>query len=101
MSQPGTTTYRVFTGPGALFEAGKRTGLQDVTDGTSNTILAVEAKEAVPWTKPDSDLAFDPNAAASLYGAGSPHPGGFKAAFADGSVRFTCPMRSTRRSSGR
>ena len=71
---PGTTTYRVFTGPGALFEAGQQKGLQIVTDGTSNTILAVEAKEAVPWTKPDSDLPFDPNAAASLYGAGSPHP---------------------------
>ncbi len=84
--QPGTTTYRVFSGPGALFEAGKQNGLNIVTDGTSNTILAVEAREAVPWTRPDSDLPFDPNAAASLYGAGSPHPGGFNMAFADGSV---------------
>ena len=85
-SQPGTTTYRVFTGPGALFEAGKQNGLTAVTDGTSNTILAVESKEAVPWTRPDSDLPFDPDAAASLYGAGSPHPGGFQIAIADGSV---------------
>ncbi len=84
--QPGTTTYRVFTGPGTLFEAGKRTSLTSVTDGTSNTILAVESKEAVPWTRPDSDLPFDPDAAPSLYGAGSPHPGGFLIAMADGSV---------------
>ena len=84
--EPGTTTYRVFSGPGALFEAGKQNGFNVVTDGTSNTILAVEAKEAVPWTRPDSDLPFDPNAAASLYGAGSPHPGGFNVAFADGAV---------------
>ena len=84
--QPGTTTYRVFTGPGALFEAGKRTSLTSVTDGVSYTILAVESKEAVPWTRPDSDLAFDPDAAPSLYGAGSPHPGGFLIAMVDGSV---------------
>ena len=49
--------------------------------------MIVEAKEAVPWTKPD-DLSFDPAAAPSLHGAGSPHPGGFHASMADGSVRF-------------
>ena len=86
--EPFTTTYRVFTGPGALFEKGKSTALFDITDGSSNTILAVEAKEAVPWTKPDAELEFDPKAAASLYGAGSPHGAGFNAAFADGSVHF-------------
>jgi prepilin-type processing-associated H-X9-DG protein len=47
----------------------------------------VEAKEAVPWTKPD-DLSFDPAAVPSLGGAGSSHPGGFNASMADGSVRF-------------
>ena len=85
--EPGTTTYRVFVGTGAMFEEGQGTAIQDVTDGTSNTIMVVESKDAVPWTKPD-DLKFDPEAKPSLYGAGSPHPGGFNAAFADGSVRF-------------
>jgi prepilin-type processing-associated H-X9-DG protein len=85
--EPGTTTYRVFVGDGAMFQAGQVTPIQSITDGTSNTILVVEAKEAVPWTKPD-DLKFDMNAKPSLYGAGSPHPGGFNAAFADGAVRF-------------
>ena len=33
---------------------------RDVTDGTSNTIGVVEAKTAVPWTKPDEDIPFDP-----------------------------------------
>jgi prepilin-type processing-associated H-X9-DG protein len=42
----------------------------------------------VPWTKPESELPFDPEAKASLYGAGSPHPGGFNAVMGDGSVRF-------------
>ena len=58
-----------------------------VTDGTSNTIAIVEAKEAVPWSKP-GDLPFDPQAAPSLYGAGSPHPGGFNCGFCGGSVRY-------------
>ena len=72
--EPFTTTYQVFTGKGALFEDGKGTKIADVTDGTSNTLMVVEAKEAVPWTKPD-DLPFDPAAAPSLFGAGSTHPG--------------------------
>ena len=84
---PFTTTYRVFTGKGALFENGEAIGVAGVTDGTSNTLMVVEADEAVPWTKPD-DLTFDPEAAASLCGAGSSHPGGFNGSMADGSVRF-------------
>jgi prepilin-type processing-associated H-X9-DG protein len=84
---PGSTTYQVFVGPGALFEEGKTTRIQNVTDGTSNTLMVIEANRAVPWTKPD-DLKFDPNAAPSLLGAWSNHPGGFDALFADGSVRF-------------
>ncbi len=50
--------------------------------------MIAESNEAVPWTKPDAELEFDPAAKPSLFGAGSIHPGGFNAAFADGSVRF-------------
>ena len=32
--------------------------IAQITDGTSNTILAVEAEEGVPWAKPD-DFAYD------------------------------------------
>ena len=35
--EPGTTTYRVFVGPGALFEKGNETRIANITDGTSNT----------------------------------------------------------------
>ncbi|MFO0889377.1 MAG: DUF1559 domain-containing protein [Isosphaeraceae bacterium] len=85
--EPFTTTYRGFSGPNAIFEKGKQVRIADITDGTSNTIFLVEAKEAVPWTKPD-DLPFDEQARPSLFGAGSLHPGGFNCGFADGSVKF-------------
>ena len=85
--EPFTTTYQVPVGKNAMFEKDQDIGVVDVTDGTSNTILVVEARKAVPWTKPD-DLQFDPAAVPSLFGAGSEHPGGFNAAVGDGSIRF-------------
>ncbi len=87
---PGMTTYQVFQGPGTMFEPGKRTQMAQVFDGTSNTILVIEAKNAVPWTRPD-DIEFDPAAAGdrqTLFGVFSKHPGGFITLFADGSVHF-------------
>ncbi len=58
---PFTTTYRGFTGPGAFFEPGRDLSIADFTDGTSNTLAIVEAREAVLWTMPD-ELLF-PNQA--------------------------------------
>jgi hypothetical protein len=85
--EPFTTSYRVLMGPGAALENDRETSINEFTDGTSNTLLVVESKDAVPWTKPD-ELKFDPKEAPSLCGAGSPHPGGFNAATADGAVHF-------------
>ncbi len=81
------TGYLAFVGKGGILELTRGVGLAEITDGTSNTMMAVENKEGVPWTKPD-DLTPDPAGAKLLSGAGSFHPGGLNALFADGSVRF-------------
>jgi RNA polymerase sigma factor (sigma-70 family) len=79
------TVYQVFTGKGTIFPSPKTSKISDITDGTSNTILIVEAAKAVPWTKPD-DLPFD--AKTPLPKLGGVIKQGFMTAFADGSVRF-------------
>lgn len=48
----GMTHYQVITGPGTPFDGNKKIGLRDLVRGSSNTILAIEAKEPVIWTKP-------------------------------------------------
>ena len=84
-TEPGMTNYRVFVGDGAAFDLAKPAGIQEFRDGTSNTLMVVEAGEAVPWTKPE-DLPFDPEK--PLPKLGGHFPGGFNAALMDGSVRF-------------
>jgi hypothetical protein len=79
--EPNTTYYQVFTGEQTLFEPGKPMGIANVTDGTSNTLLIVEAFEPVPWTKPD-DLSYSPKG--KLPALGGIFHDGFQAVMADG-----------------
>ncbi|HEX3147430.1 MAG TPA: hypothetical protein VHR66_05060 [Gemmataceae bacterium] len=58
--------------------------MTDFSDGTSNTLLLVEAGEPVPWTKPEN-IEFDPDQPFQLKGLFND---GFRACLADGSRRF-------------
>jgi RNA polymerase sigma factor (sigma-70 family) len=53
------TYYQGFAGPDTMFEPGKKIKLQDIPDGTSNTIAVVEAGPPVEWSKP-ADIPYDP-----------------------------------------
>jgi hypothetical protein len=93
-AKKGETFIRVFTGQHAAFDLSRPGGngsftpgrkIFSFTDGTSNTLLVVEAAESVPWTKPD-ELPVDPKK--TLPKLGGLLPDKFLAVLADGSVEM-------------
>ncbi len=89
-ASPGTQTHmRLFIGKGAIFQPDKNLTINEITDGTSNTIMVVESTVPVPWTQPD-ELPFD--AKGTLPPLGMPKNDYFIVMMADGSVR---PIKKT------
>lgn len=92
------TAYAFLTGPGTAFPADGPLTLGQITDGTSNTLLVVEAcGQNIVWTEPrDVDVSRETlqinapgNQPGTSPGVGSSyHQGGAQAALADGSVRL-------------
>jgi hypothetical protein len=83
------THYQVFTGGGAIFESNMKGRLHTLSeissrDGTSKTLLVVEAVNPVPWTKPE-DLPYSPDQPLPKLGGVFSH--GFNVLMADGSIR--------------
>lgn len=84
-TNPSMTTYVVVVDPSAVYSGAEGCKLQDISDGTANTLLVFETEPAfaVNWMSPEdaSPAAFPP---AGRTG----HPGGCNCAMADGSVHF-------------
>ena len=90
---PGKTFYRGFHAPGGIFEKPPQPNApapkirsSGVPDGLMNTILVVDAGEAVEWTKPD-DLDFGPGRPRPTFGGAYPNLPMVLVLMADGSVR--------------
>jgi beta-lactamase regulating signal transducer with metallopeptidase domain len=83
---PGSTNTAYFglIGPGTVFSKPQGVAIQHITDGTSNTIALVEARRAVPWTKPD-DIVYSPDQPLPEFGVNPSQE--LQVAFCDGSVR--------------
>ena len=84
-TENGTTRIRLFEGPGTLFPGDRGMPIQQMTDGTSNTVAIVAAANAVPWTRP-GDLPFAPNE--PLPDLDDTDDKGVLVGIADGSVRY-------------
>ncbi len=86
------TNYVMVTAPGIRPALdGRGLALKDIADGSSNTILVIEARHhAVCWTQPDdaseSEILIDLQSAANEHQAN--HLAGLHCVLADGSVRF-------------
>ncbi|MGH7172771.1 MAG: DUF1559 domain-containing protein [Gemmataceae bacterium] len=88
-TKPYHTHYQVFVDNGAAFDKTQGHNIEDFPDGISNTILIVEAENAVPWTKPE-DVPFDPSK--RMVPLMSRHFGSvIHVSLADGSVRRVVP----------
>jgi hypothetical protein len=85
-------SYLVVVGPKTIFPGASSIKIADITDGTSNTILLVEAVDSgINWLEP-RDMSYE-EALRGInpktgWGISSHHEGGAQVALADGSVRL-------------
>jgi beta-lactamase regulating signal transducer with metallopeptidase domain/biopolymer transport protein ExbD len=81
------SSYFMPTGKGMFGDDERGRNVMDIKDGTSHTIMLVEAKRDIPWTKPE-DIEIDPDPSKPLPKLGGHMTNGWAAGLADGSVRF-------------
>ncbi|HVW39292.1 MAG TPA: DUF1559 domain-containing protein, partial [Pirellulales bacterium] len=81
----GEAEYYVVTGRGTLFEGNAPATRESIADAPGETILVLQGRRRIPWTKPvdiENSSVNDPTSPARG------QTNGFYAAFADGTVRF-------------
>jgi hypothetical protein len=60
-ARPGySSSYYLLDGKPAIFNGTEKVSFREITDGASQTIQVVEARQDIPWTKPE-DVTYDPN----------------------------------------
>jgi hypothetical protein len=81
------TVYLTPRGKNTAFPGEKPTRIKDIIDGTSKTMMVVEAADerAVVWTKPDDYEVDEKNPSAGLVGL---RPGEFLSVFCDGATHI-------------
>lgn len=89
----GKTFYRGFSQQGAIFEKppqpnapSPRINLAQIPDGVSNTIMVIDAGEAIEWTRPD-DIDWSPGRPRPALGGAYPNMPFCMVLMADGEVR--------------
>jgi hypothetical protein len=82
----GHTYYQVFTGEGSVFDGTRKVTLATITNqnGTVNTVMVVEGKRSVVWSKPE-DIAL-PSADEKTLPLGGLFNDRWHAVFCDGAV---------------
>jgi prepilin-type processing-associated H-X9-DG protein len=86
IGKEGKTFYQVFTGPDTVFPGNQKMTFMEIKDDTSNTILAIEAKNPVIWTRPE-DLTL-PREKDKMPAVGGLFKNGITVLFCDGHVQL-------------
>lgn len=82
------TSYFALTGQNTLMGDSKQNSrFRDIIDGLSYTLMIVEAKRDIPWTKPE-DISYDEDRSKAPPQLGGWFKNGYIAVFGDGAVYF-------------
>jgi hypothetical protein len=84
-SKKGDADYFVVTGQGTLFDGGVPSRRESITDAAGETILLVQSRRQIPWTRPED---IDNSTDQSPFRLARTRGKGFYAGFADGTVKF-------------